>query len=274
MPCLPEPSSTQTPPSIGEPSALKTPSTSTRVPSVEEMLARGCAWPLPITPMNTEGRERHNAIRKGQVFSRLQVLSDAPAKTVGGRRHWECMCLCGTVVIVSGSHLNNGNTRSCGCLCKEETKRAVTKHGKSRSRAYTSWAGMLYRCEVSSCTRHDYYGGRGISVCDRWHKFENFYSDMGNPPHGYSIDRIDNDLGYSPENCRWATQNTQMQNTSMNKLSWAAVGHIRTSRDQSQLLARLYCVSRRTVNLVRSNKSWYDPLYRPKSRQNDNTTGA
>ena len=268
------PSSTPLRLSTEEPSASKTPSMSTPETLATETPAKDCAWPLPITPRNTIGRDGHNAVRKGQVFARLQVLSDTPAKTVGGRRHWECMCVCGTVAIVAGAHLNNGNTRSCGCLCKEMTKKTVTKHGKSKDRAYTSWAGMLYRCGNDSCTKYYRYGGRGISVCDRWYKFENFYADMGDPPPGLSIDRIDNDLGYYPENCRWATQETQTQDSSRSKISWEAVKHTSEGRDLSTILAEKYGVSRQLVTMVRRNKIWYDPLYEPKGKQNGNTPGT
>lgn len=220
-------------------------------PSTED-----CAWFLPIEPKNTEGREGHNAIKKGQVFGRLQVMSDRPAKIVNGHKHWECTCVCGNKTVVAGSHLNNGNTQSCGCFGKECAVKSVTTHGKSSSRVYRTWAGMIRRCSAVKCSHYSRYGGRGISVCDRWKDFNNFYSDMGDPPEGMSIDRIDNDLGYSPENCRWATQRTQTQNSSRTKLSWEAVRNIRSSCDSGPSLARLYGVSRRLISLVRQNRIW------------------
>ena len=93
-----------------------------------------------------------------------------------------------------------------------QAKRSRERHGKSYSRAYSVWESMLSRCSNENHTAYENYGGRGITVCPQWGTFLGFYADMGDPPEGMSLDRRDNDLGYSPENCRWATNIQQARN--------------------------------------------------------------
>ena len=153
----------------------------------------------------------------GKTFGRWRVLA-----YFGSTKHhaslWVCVCSCGTEKVVSSAGLNSGRSRSCGCLHKEVVGRMKTKHGKHKTAIYSVWRSIKGRCLNKSDSAFPYYGGRGITVCKRWMKFENFYADMGEPKPGMSIDRIDNDRDYRPSNCRWVDRNTQMRNTRANRM--------------------------------------------------------
>lgn len=152
----------------------------------------------------------------GRKFGRLSVI-----RFVGVNKHriklWECSCDCGNLTIVRGTTLRSGMTKSCGCFQKTHAK----THGLSRSGCpeYRVWAGMLFRCNSELASGYHNYGGRGIKVCDRWQSFENFFIDMGKRPSPkHSIDRIDNNKDYSPDNCRWATKKQQDRNRRTNRI--------------------------------------------------------
>ena len=138
-----------------------------------------------------------------------------PKRHVAGG--WLCDCDCGAEKIVSGSHLRDGRVLSCGCL-HIEVQRTPKVHGKRYTRTWTIWSNMLQRCGNSLNPSFKNYGGRGIHVCVRWHSFMNFLSDMGEAPDGLTIERRNNEIGYDPENCLWATCADQALNTRRNRL--------------------------------------------------------
>lgn len=146
--------------------------------------------------------------RIGQRYGRWLVLSYAGPQAKSGTAMWHCRCDCGTERAVIGRYLGSGVSMSCGCAIRERH----TTHGYSNTPTFTTWQGMLNRCNAKTNTNFDKYGGRGITVCSRWLKFENFLEDMGERPDGHSLDRIDVNGNYEPGNCRWATQHTQSNN--------------------------------------------------------------
>jgi len=152
----------------------------------------------------------------GHTFGRLVVT--APSRKRAGRnKHWKCLCSCGRVKAISYQSLMAG-TVSCGCFRRERTAAKNRTHGLSRTKEHKIWIGMRDRCNNPLNAAYRHYGGRGIKVCRRWESFENFILDMGKAPAGRSLERVDNDKGYSPSNCRWATVHDQRRNSRSNIL--------------------------------------------------------
>lgn len=152
-----------------------------------------------------------------QRFGRLVVVERA-----GATKHksalWLCRCDCGQTVLLSSNVLRTNHTRSCGCLKLDVATEQRTTHGQSKSITYSSWEHMIRRCRNQNDKRYADYGGRGITVCDRWLDFENFLTDMGERPSAaHSLDRIDSNGSYCSENCRWATNKQQQRNLRSNR---------------------------------------------------------
>lgn len=166
------------------------------------------------------GANRLPPINIGQQFCRWSVMNAAEPNyhtdkfgVVRVKRKWKCQCSCGTERVVLEHSLRNGSSVSCGCFNKEMSSIKGKKHGLTESSEYVIWQSMRQRVKNPNNRRHASYSGRGIDICARWEDFETFLKDMGPRPSTlHSIDRIDNDKGYSPDNCRWATPKQQMAN--------------------------------------------------------------
>lgn len=150
----------------------------------------------------------------GQRFGRLTTIKDV-GKNSRRERLWLCSCDCGNQPIVSSRSLISGHTRSCGCFRRERVKEGLTKsHGGSKTHLYKVWAAMKQRCENSNNKSYNNYGGRGIHVCEEWLDFKPFYdwAIENGYKRGLDIDRKNNDLGYSPDNCRFVTRRENCMN--------------------------------------------------------------
>lgn len=152
----------------------------------------------------------HNFIdMTGGKYGRWKVIE------YHGNSKWLCLCNCGTEKIVNGKYLRDGQSKSCGCLANEIASERIKTHGMTGTKPYRTWRNMINRCTNKNVPEYKHYGGRGIKVCDRWNNsFSNFWEDMKNEyRENLSLDRVNNDGDYSPENCRWTDKINQANNT-------------------------------------------------------------
>lgn len=167
----------------------------------------------------------------GRSFGKWTVVRRDEAK----RFNWICRCECGVTKSVYSYNMLSGYSQSCGCSSLDNMKqRKGWKHGMAGTREHGVWSRMIRRCHDEKCSDYQYYGGRGISVCERWRgSFLAFMTDMGPRPIGKTLERIDNDGPYSPENCRWASMAEQGLNTRRNRVV-SAFGRTMTLKETAE----------------------------------------
>ena len=173
--------------------------------------------PLPDAATTPRARHHRTPNLEGRRFGRLVVTTYAGAN--GKKASWTVRCDCGTEKNLVGAELRKGGVQSCGCLAREKASARLRTHGMSGHPAFWVWRSMIDRCALPSHHAWERYGGRGIRVCARWLRFSDFWSDMG-PTYkpGLTLDRLDNEKGYSPENCEWRDRVAQARNTRANRV--------------------------------------------------------
>ena len=198
----------------------------------------------------------------GLRFGRWKVLCQS--RDVGNRNQikWICKCDCGIVKSVQADSLRNGSSKSCGCLAIE-SKREKKTHGMSKSRIYRIYRHMINRCGNANVESFPIYGGRGIAVCDEWDNFEAFHewSRANGYADNLSIDRIDNNKGYSPSNCRWVSVTDQARNKRNTTGSIEAAKMVRYLRGKgvrNKDVSAMLGLSRTTVSDITYYKTWSD----------------
>lgn len=170
------------------------------------------------------------ALKPGHVYGNLTVTGCA-GKNKHGQYLVRCMCICGTEKEFREYAVRQGTAKSCGCTRHD----CHTKHGMSDSAAYRSWLSMIARCMNPEHPHFGEYGGRGITICKEWQRFEGFYADMGDRPKSTSLDRKDSNLGYCKSNCRWATAKEQGNNRRTNTV-WSWNGQSKTVQQWADAL--------------------------------------
>lgn len=172
----------------------------------------------------------------GQRKGRLLVVCLSEKRANRNELMWECLCDCGERTVVSKKSLSGGHTTDCGCVRKR-----VERHGKYNSPEYGIWKSMRDRCKNPKSQHYESYGGRGIKVYEEWdNSFLAFLNDMGERPgDNYSLDRIDNDGSYTPTNCRWTSQTTQVRNRRIQKNNTSGVSGVRWVKERQKWVVRI-----------------------------------
>lgn len=211
----------------------------------------------------------------GQSFGKLTVMDRWQSIGKQKRKYicWLCMCSCGNTTWVPSRHLTRGHTTSCGCFRREilsRNGRESLRHGHAgkESRTYRSWHTMWNRTTNRKVNSAHRYVKRGITVVPRWKSFEAFLADMGERPPGTSLHRVNNNLGYSPENCKWATPFEQARNRCNTKLTFNTAVQIalRAFRgERHSIIANDFAVSRRMVGNIVAGRTWRDALLKAAS---------
>lgn len=164
------------------------------------------------------GRKSIHTVSPGMRFGAWTVIERSSLLCYGRKDGYLVSCVCGETKTVLAGSLIQELSRSCGCKKGQFITEMKTRHGMTESETYKSWCSMIQRCDNPKEKCFPNYGGRGIFVCQAWYVFDNFLRDMGTRVDGFSLDRIDNNGGYTPENCRWASRETQGGNKRNNTL--------------------------------------------------------
>lgn len=197
----------------------------------------------------------------GRVYTYLEVLylNDRPYK----EKHWACRCKCGNIISTTTGHLNSGHTRSCGCLQKETVSSKRSKHREKYPKVYGLWKNIKNRCYNTKAWAYKYYGGRGINLFEYWinnhEKFIDYVITLENyGDEGYSLDRINNDGNYEPDNLRWATKAQQSRNTRFNTVNEDIVKDIRELKGlkTNKEIAEIFGLSLQHVKLIIKEVIW------------------
>jgi len=202
----------------------------------------------------------------GQRFGRLLVVSQVPRESAKAITYWNCLCDCGTPCVVRSGDLRKkrGGTRSCGCLNRELASNRLRTHGGSvdvsRRRLYRVWLGMRSRCCSPTHKYYFRYGGRGITICPDWlQDFENFWRDMSPSfQSGLTLDRIDNNAGYSKSNCRWVTRKVQNNNRRDNVWIETPAGRL-TLKMAAEYYGLNFATLRQRISYGWPQSKWFVP---------------
>jgi hypothetical protein len=195
----------------------------------------------PLSPTQQKSKQFKTKTIIGNRYGKLTVVEFS--HRLKYRMFWICECDCGVVKKIDAEGFLSGKTKSCGCLQKKPAAGFKSTHGeayKNKTKEYMIWASMKGRCLCATNKAYKDYGGRGIMICDRWLRYENFLSDMGRSPgKDYSIDRKDNDGNYEPSNCFWATR-THQNNNKRNNRNISYTGEVKTLAQWSTHLCIKY----------------------------------
>jgi hypothetical protein len=193
----------------------------------------------------------------GKQFGYWTVAKRVPT----GKRftEYECICCCGTVRVVPAGNLTQGKSKSCGCMKSSIMSAKMTRHGMGGTKhikVYAAWSSMMTRCFNERSKSWSNYGGRGITVCDRWQSFENFLADMGEPEPHQSLDRIDFNGNYEPGNCRWADAKTQTRNRRTARLTEELVDAMRGGHIAPLEVVAMTGCAKSTAYAARRGQNW------------------
>lgn len=192
----------------------------------------------------------------GKKFNNLTVVNIIDTG-VSSYVYYNCICDCGNYKEVRAGNLRSGQVKSCGCLLRKCLIDRNKTHGLTGHPLHNLWFKIKERCENPKCSNYHNYGGRGITICERWKVFKNFYDDMIlGYKKGLEIDRINNNGNYEFSNCRWVSHMVNTQNTRKTKLSLEIVNEIRNSNLPAPFFAKKYNTSRSVINRARKGVTW------------------